>query len=546
MTTPIRTPADSTMPAHTALHNAIPNGKNLYSPVRNVASSEKSLLAKYGENKDIEQGGDADTRGTGKKPVVREAHADRDASGVFGFDATLEHKRVRADRKLQLASFRLNQMHESGSNLTQATAHLETAIQEMTQFLLIADPAQLLNDVMSPATRQARSAYLDKLGRFETEVKAGCAKHGWNLFAGGAGNFLCFGIGGAVGTATGSPLAGLAVNTTLWTFAEPLISMMRATNVTNPYLDLYLVRQRLQARAAREALDGTSDLPENRKFAWSDPASGDTEWLNAADWLARTSWLTLWSGKHYTDDTPYYLYSAAYGAANCLPEFTSASLYDTSTWQGMMTFIGIRTGAGVIAGASLQECIQLLRARYAKDTGGREIVTKTVALWKEEAAWLASLLADIDSKRSQAGVDPIQKQALDTLHRSVVLWHEKAVAKSALTTSILYEWRAMMQSKREVIGIDPELPGKRLDTAASFIGKAQSQVAGIAVGTLAPAAVRSAMPWARWAGYLAPPLAAIGMGGFIIRRELEASARVMLGAAQGLGRRCCGENDDEY
>lgn len=533
------------MPAHTALDNMIPNEKNLYSPVRKDASSEKSLLARYGENKDIEQGGDGDTHSTGTKPIVREAHAASSASGVFGFDAMLEQKRVRAERKLELAKFRLGQMQEAGSDVVQLTQELDRAVQETTRFLLIADPAQLLNDVMSPATRQARSDYVEKLEKFEAEVKAGCAKHGWNLFAGGAGNFLCFGIGGAVGTVTGNPAIGLAVNTTIWTFAEPLISMMRATNVTNPYLDLYLVRQRLQARAAREALDGTSDLPENRKFAWRDPASGDTEWLNAADWLARSSWLTLWSGKHFTDDTPYYLYSAAYGAANCLPEFTSASLYDTKTWQGMATSIGIRTGAGVIAGATLQECIQLLRARYAKDTGGREIVTKTVALWKEEAAWLASLLADIDSKRSQAGVDPIQKQALDTLRRSVLLWHEKAVAKSALTTSVLYEWRAMVQSKREAIGIDPELPGKRLDTAASFIGKALSQVAGIAVGTLAPAAVRSAMPWARWAGYLMPPLAAIGMGGFIIRRELEASARVMLGVAQGLGSYCCGGNDDD-
>jgi hypothetical protein len=436
-------------------------------------------------------------------------------------------------------------MHDAGSKVAQANTDLDTTINELGQFLLLADPAQLLNDVMSARTQQARSSYLDKLSKFEADVKAGWAKHGWNLVAGGVGNLLCFGIGGALGAATASPLIGLACNTTIWTFAEPLISMMRATNVTNPYLDLYMVRQRLQGRAAREALDRTSGLDENRKFEWRDPANGEPEWLNAADWLARNSWLTLWSGEHMTDDMPYYLYSAAYGAANCLPEFTSASLYDTRTWQGLLTFIGIRTSAGMIAGASLQECIQLLRARHAKHTGGREMVTKTVALWKEEAAWLASLLADIDSKRSQAGMDQIQKQALNTLHRSVALWHQKAAAKSALTTSILYEWRAMVQSKREAIGIDPELPGKRLDTAASFIGKALSQISGIAVGGLAPRAIKSAVPWIRWAGYLVPPLASIGAGGFTIRRELEATARVMLGVAQGVGRRCCGRHDAE-
>jgi hypothetical protein len=195
--------------------------------------------------------------------------------------------------------------------------------------------------------------------------------------------------------------------------------MMRATTFTNPYLDLYMIRQHLQARAAREALDGTSELSRNRKFAWTDSASGDTEWLNAADWLARTSWLTLWGGKHLTDDAPYHLYSAAYGAANCLPELISSSLYDRKTTQGLLTSIGVRTGAGMIAGAALQECVQLLRASQAGHTGGREIVTKTLSLWKDEAAWLDLLLTDIDAQRAKVGMDPTQKQAYDTLRLSV-------------------------------------------------------------------------------------------------------------------------------
>ena len=45
--------------------------------------------------------------------------------------------------------------------------------------------------------------------------------------------------------------------------------------------------------------------------------------------------------------------------------------------------------------------LQVLEA----DTGGREVVTKTIALWKEEAAWLALLLADIESKQSTVGKD---------------------------------------------------------------------------------------------------------------------------------------------
>jgi hypothetical protein len=475
-----------------------------------------------------------------------------------GFDVTLQRKLTRSLRKLELANFRLKQLHNVGKDLGKAASDLNTVIQEISQFLLIADPAQLLDAVMSDRTKLARSAYLDKLHKFETEVKAGCGKHGWNLIAGGAGNLLCFGVGGAISTAlaapvmglgsgivAASPFIGLGINTLAWTFAEPLISMMRATNHTNPYLDLYMVRQHLQARAAREQLDGTARLSKNKKFAWTNATTRETEWLNASDWLARTSWLTLWSGKHFTDDEPFHIYSAAYGAANCLPELTYSSLFDKTTWQGLGTAISIRTAAGMLAGASLQECVQLLRASQAEHTGGREVVTKTIALWKDEAAWLALLLADIENKQGTVGKDEIAKQAYETLRASVTLWHEKATAKSAWTTSVLYEWRAMLQSKRQAIGIDPEVPGKRLDTAASFIGKAVAQLPGIAVGSLASRTARSVVPWIRWAGYLVPPLASIGAGGFIIRRELEASARVMMGAMHGLGRRCCGGPDAE-
>lgn len=476
--------------------------------------------------------------------VPARAHAASRTVPDFGYDATLERKLVRCQRKLELATFRLNQVHATGGDTARVRQELDTSIVELTNFLATADPAQLLSDVMMPATGQARTAYLQKLNGFEAAVKAGYGKHGWNLVAGGVGNLLCFGIGGAVSTATASPLAGLAINTTIWTLAEPLISMMRATTFTNPYLDLYMVRQRLQARAAREAVQGTSGLERNRKFAWTDPVSGDTEWLNAATWLSRTDWLVLWGGKHLTDDAPYYIYSAAYGMANCLPEFISPTLYNTKNWQGLLASIGIRTAAaGFLAGATLHETVQLLRAWHLPRGGGKEVVTKTAALWKEEAAYLALLLQDIDNKRNRVGMGPEESRALDTLRQSVRLWHDKAVAKSSLPTSILYEWRAMLQPKREAIGIDPEVPGKRLDTVASFLGKGLSQLAGIGAGALGARAIRSPVPWIRWAGYLIAPLTSIGAAGFNIRRELEVSARTMLGVAEGLARRCCGGHE---
>ena len=487
---------------------------------------------------DDRHGDSAELQDISAMPTLTRAHA-ASGNGVGpGFDATVERKLIRSKRKLELASFRLNQVHAAGGDIKQVTKDLNAVIEELGAFISVADPAQLLDDVMRPATRHARTAYLQKLNAFEAAVKAGSGKHLWNLVAGGAGNLISFGVGGAIGTLTSNPLLGLVINTTLWTFAEPLVSMLRATTVTNPYLDLYMVRQRLQARAAREALDGTSHLERNRKFPWQDKDTGETEWLNAADWLSRSSWLTLWAGKHMTDDVPCHIYSVIYSATNCLPELVGPHLYDSST-TGTWTRTGIRTAGGAVAGALLQESIQLLRASQADKTGGKEIVTRTTALWKEEARVVGLILQDIDARRNAADLTPQQQHAYAMLHRSFTLWHQKAVAKSMLLSSVLYEWGAMLQPKRKAIGIDPEVPAKGLYTAASFIGKGLSQLPGLASSQLGAEAVKSAVPWVRWAGYVVPPFAMIGAAGFIARRELEVVAHTMLSAAHGIARRCC-------
>jgi hypothetical protein len=474
----------------------------------------------------------------GTASVLAQAHAASLVGSVSRYDLALQRRLKRSRIKLDLATVRLNQLSGAGSDTTQARDALDKAIRALGELLLTADPAQLLNQVMSAATRQAYEAHFQALGEFETAVKAGHAKHLWNLAAGGAGNFISFGIGGLIGAWAGNPLLSLPINTLLWTFAEPLVSMMRATTFTNPNLDLYMVRQRLQGRAAREALDRTSGLERNRKFAWVDPVSQETELLNAADWLARTSWLNLWSGKYLTDDVPTYLYTVAYSVANSLPEFTSADLYENIDYGKWMR-AGIRTSAGVAAGAALQECVQLLRASQARRTGGKELVTRTTALWKREAHVIGLVLQDIEARQNDAGLTIEKEQAYATLHRSFTLWHRKAVAKSSMLGSICYEWDAMLQPKREAIGIDPEVPGKRLYTGASFIGKGLAQLPGLATSQLAAGVVKSPVAWIRWVGYLTPPLAMIGAAGFIVRRELEVLAHTMLSAAHGIGRSCC-------
>lgn len=460
---------------------------------------------------------------------------------TISLDIALERKLQRAKRKMDLATSRLNNISRNGGDTKQARQELEAASQAYISLSQSIDPAYIFDTINNDETRQAYASYQREWQEYEKAMKEGRQKHFYNLAAGGFGNVVCFGLGGIAGTLSGSAAVGLAVNTLAWTFAEPLISMIRATTVNNPYLDHYMPRQHLQARAMREWLDGSAGLERNRKFPWLDRDSEDGKpvLLNASEWLQRSSWRTLWAGKHFTDDLIYHVYSAMYGFTNCLPEFIDKSLYDPSTWQGIARFAAIRTAGGFVAGAIIQEGMQLLRASAMAHTGGRETVTKPHAFWRKEARYVGLLLDRIDERLAAHGVDPIEVKTLNLLKASLEIWHRKAIAKSALHSSVIYEWRVMVQSKRDAVGIDPEVPGKRLDTAASLVGKGLCQVPGIIVGHVAGlATAQSAAPWIRWAAYLVPPLVSIGWG-FSFRREFEVVARTMLGAAQGIARRCC-------
>lgn len=463
-------------------------------------------------------------------------------------DIALQRKLMHAERKLDLATYRLNTLHMDrgeNSDTTKAAASLNASIRELSRLLAVLDPAYLLEQVSDRNTKQCYDRYKADWTAYEKAAKEGGSKHGWNLLAGGLGNLICFGIGGALSVLSGSPATGLVINTVAWTFAEPLISMLRATNVSNPYLDYYMVRQHLQARAVREYLQGTAGLERNRKFAWKNRDTGKTEWLHAAEWLNRTSWRSLWAGKWLSDDVIYHVYSLAFSLTNCLPEFFGKSLYDMSTRQGMLTYLGIRTGGGMIAGAVIQEYIQLMHARQMNKTGGQESVTKPLAFWKREADYVGMLLANLDKRLGNDTIDALERRALYTLKNSLELWHGKAIAKSRLHTSVLYEWKVMLQAKREAMGIDPEVPGRRLDTLASFIGKGLSQMTGTILAATANASVsNSTIPWLRWMAYVVPPVASIELG-FAHRREFDVIVRTLLAVPEFLFRRCCGSGEDE-
>lgn len=426
------------------------------------------------------------------------------------------------------------------------------------------DPGMLLESMHTPETvakwRAYVAAWVAEQNYYSVSTERGFhTKHLWNLASGLGGYWLCFGPGVAVGTlygpaagaavgvATGVPLLGYgvelflgpAVSTISWTLCEPLLAMIRATSWSSPELEGYGELERLRARAMREWIDGSADLPRNRKFEFAEPGSGTRLRLNAADYLARkgSSLTTLYAGKMGDTDLPYGIYAVANGVRNCLPDMLgNPDLYQPMAWN-----LGSRLVAGTFAGPLTAEAIQLLRQFWQK---GIESVTMSRATWTLLADYLQSLIKDCDDKIGKER-DPVSKERLAQARDALQPMLYKARQKSGLLSSISYEVQTLWQRKREAVGVDAEAPGKRLNTIASGIGKFACQAPGALASGLAKPFVAAGGGWRIAANIVAPSVQILC--GFIFRREAEFHARVSFGAMAGLRnriRRCCRAEDD--
>jgi hypothetical protein len=440
------------------------------------------------------------------------------------------------------------QLADVNTSIRQVLEDMEALEEKIDRYRRRTDPDALLDSVHSTATKQKWEDYIHAWKRLQAyyldgEQPGGARRHLWNLAAGCASFSLLFGPGTVaaplIAAHTGMPLlgslAGCGITAFTWTLCEPLITMIAATNVSSPALEAYGRHQRLVARKWRESIAGTSEDEANSKYAWTDPVTGKSRLVNAAGLLLHTDagWWKLWKAKVCIDDLPYAIYAGSNTIRNFIPDWTQyPGLYDQPLVNAASRF---GTGA-VVAGPLTRLAIQLLRKSA---DNAQESVTMPPRIWARLADYLASLRNDCDTEIGKARGE--RKEQLRAVRDVVNAMLEKAQQKSGFGSSILYEWKALFQRKREAVGDDPETPGKRLDTAASFIGKLTCQLPGVAAAELARLYASAASGWVHSVALVAPPVAQI-FGGFIFRREAEAAARVALGGIQGLCKRisfCC-------
>jgi hypothetical protein len=112
--------------------------------------------------------------------------------------------------------------------------------------------------------------------------------------------------------------------------------------------------------------------------------------------------------------------------------------------------------------------------------------------------------------------------------------HAKAHAKSGLLTSIGHELGVMFQKKRESTGTDPDMPGKRLDTVCSILGKTTSLLPGLLATQLCQPLASSDSLMERMIAYTVPPWFLIAWPGFAMRTEFQDTWRSLYGASKGM------------
>jgi hypothetical protein len=269
---------------------------------------------------------------------------------------------------------------------------------------------------------------------------------------------------------------------------------------------------------------------------------------------------------------PFFVFFLLYSLKNGLVEWMGMDFYDhqSRSWilfnyygdhhyDGMLNDLGLQFLAGMLSGSLTMLISQAMRRRLAKTTGGREVVTKSLHVWKLEAKFLRSYIRDIDGEvKKNNAATPRSKRA----HKDAFLLEQKkkelegqlatCEAKSGILSGLWYDMGVMWQGKRRAVGTGPDMSGKRLDTVCSILGRSTSLMPGMAVSYLvAPYqgfTCRCVDPVTRVMRHIAAPLALITWPAFAARLELQGAYRVVFGAMKGAYSACtacCRGEDDE-
>lgn len=424
----------------------------------------------------------------------------------------------------------------------------------MNDCMRLLDPnlaGTVMERAKSDATRDLELTYQRVWDDYQHRQKGSCTKYLWTFLAGGVAYSIPFGTATMLSRWFEMPYLVPPVAGLLHTLAEPLWTMVRATTWTNPASVAYVGRQRARARANGDAWRYLANVQPKAKMLWTDPLTGKRTVLTAAQALATNQELWLWLHKTVSDDVPFFIFSLFYSIKNVMREPFGPELFDRSTPNGMRNDLAAQFAAGFLSGAVTMLVAQGIRRGIAGATKGSEVATKSRHVWSLQARFLGSYAEDIRDMLTRSNLSRQETRLLRAKLREVQAEQAMARAKSWLPGSVFYEFSVMFQKKRVASGSDPDMPGKRLDTLCSILGKMTSLLPSLAVGMLCQPLAKSPDMTTRLIAHLAVPFSLVTWPGFAMRTELQDWYLSLFGACKGMvsamraGCCCAADDPDE-
>jgi len=418
------------------------------------------------------------------------------------------------------------------SRLQKERKELATRLQQCASLLQPDLSGTLMERVKTAATVDLENRFRHVWNDYQQTQRDSCTKYLWNMASGAVAYAMPFGTATMLSRGLQIPYLVLLAGT-LHTLAEPIWTMVRTTSWTNPASEICVGRQRARARANGDAWRHLAHIKPKAKMLWQDPRTGQYSRLTAAQALATNQDLWLWLHKVVTDDLPFFVFFFLYAGKNSLNEALGPAFFDRTSPLGMRNDLLAQFGAGLASGALTTLLAQGLRRAISGATKGQEVVTKSLHVWKLEARYLKSYIEDMEEELTRTNLPANDARQLERQLVEVRAQHRKAQAKSGLLTSIGHEFGVMFQKKRESTGTDPDMPGKRLDTICSILGKTTSLLPGLLATHLCQPLANSNSLMERMISYTVPPFFLIAWPGFAMRTEFQDWWRSLYGASKG-------------
>jgi hypothetical protein len=440
---------------------------------------------------------------------------------------------------------------KDGARLAALQARKRELTSQLSDCIRLLDPnlsGTVLERAKSQRTIDLEQTYVRVWDDYQRTQKSSCTKYLWTVLSGGIAYAIPFGTGTMLARGLGKPYLVLLAGP-LHTLAEPVWTMVRSITWTNPASEAYIGRQRARARANGDAWRYLAKVEPKAKMLWIDPVSGKRVLLTAAQALATNQELWLWLHKMVSDDLPFFIFFMLYASKNVLGDVYGPALFDRSTPDGLRNDLLAQFAAGLMSGAKAMLLGQLVRRWIAASTGGAQVVTKSLHIWHLQALYLKSYCEDLKDMLARRDVKEDDARLMRAKLREVETELAKAVAKSTLLGSIGYEFSVMFQKKRLSSGTDPDLPGKRLDTFCSILGKTTSLLPSLGATYLCQPLASSPDFMKRLTAHTVVPLMLIFWPGFAMRTELQDWYRSLFGACKGIASavrasRCCKGQDE--